>query len=86
MNGNEGFVVGSSADLQYIEWGGDVGENEPQGACERRAGHRRQIATQARAVGRTAAGGPASFRRQVLWQAAVPAEELCLTIRSGQTK
>ena len=29
VNGNEGFFVGSSADLQYIEWGGDVGENEP---------------------------------------------------------
>ncbi len=32
VNGNEGFFVGSSADLQYIECGGDVGENEPQGA------------------------------------------------------
>ena len=29
VNGNEGFFVGSSADLLYIEWGGDVGENEP---------------------------------------------------------
>ncbi len=29
VNGNEGFFVGSSAaDRVYIEWGGDVGENE----------------------------------------------------------
>ncbi len=30
VNGNEGFFVGSSAsDRVYVEWGGDVGENEP---------------------------------------------------------
>ena len=29
VNGNEGFFVGSSAkDRVYVEWGGDVGENE----------------------------------------------------------
>jgi len=30
VNGNEGFFVGPTvADRVYIEWGGDVGENEP---------------------------------------------------------
>jgi hypothetical protein len=30
VNGNEGFFVGSNAtDRVYVEWGGDVGENEP---------------------------------------------------------
>ena len=30
VNGNEGFFVGSSTkDRVYVEWGGDVGENEP---------------------------------------------------------
>jgi hypothetical protein len=30
VNGNEGFFVGSSMkDRVYVEWGGDVGENEP---------------------------------------------------------
>jgi hypothetical protein len=29
VNGNEGFFVGSSTkDRVYVEWGGDVGENE----------------------------------------------------------
>ena len=29
VNGNEGFFVGSSAtDRVYVEWGGDIGENE----------------------------------------------------------
>jgi hypothetical protein len=29
VNGNEGFFVGSSAtDRVYVEWGGDVGEDE----------------------------------------------------------
>jgi hypothetical protein len=30
VNGNEGFFVGSSpTERVYVEWGGDVGENEP---------------------------------------------------------
>jgi hypothetical protein len=30
VNGNEGFFIGSSTkDRVYVEWGGDVGENEP---------------------------------------------------------
>src|SRR5215210_618916 len=30
VNGNEGFFVGSSANERvYVEWGGDVGQNEP---------------------------------------------------------
>ena len=29
VNGDDGFFVGSPADRIYIEWGADVGENEP---------------------------------------------------------
>ena len=29
VNGNEGFLVGSRAYRVYVEWGGDVGEDEP---------------------------------------------------------
>ena len=31
VNGDDGFFVGSPADRIYIEWGADVGENEPSG-------------------------------------------------------
>ena len=37
VNGNEGFWVGSGAgDRAYVEWGGDVGENEASGFQPRR--------------------------------------------------
>jgi hypothetical protein len=37
VNGNEGFFVGTSTtDRVYVEWGGDVGENEATASARRR--------------------------------------------------
>jgi hypothetical protein len=63
VNGNEGFFVGSSTkDRVYVEWGGDIGENEAS-RFQPQKGDRVNL------TGPLQAAGPAQLRKLKLSQA-----------------